>query len=222
MEKNNKNIPVIYLDIDELDMKSGMDALSFVSSPATEITWTMFKSENIGNDILTKAVFEKDKNGDYKKMITSPIMLAETEILRFNPIIGHYYVKFTEDTILKMMKKYFKENKIHRINEQHDPTRAVDNVFMVESFIVGDNVKSELYPDIPKGSWVATFYVEDDQYWNDKVLNGEFTGFSLEGGFIEMWEKDLYDMIYSKIEEVLFSESTEDQIIEELKNILNL
>ena len=43
-----------------------------------------------------------------------------------------------------MMKKYFKDNKIHRVNEEHDPTRVANGVYMIESFIVGDRTTSEL------------------------------------------------------------------------------
>jgi len=35
--------PILYLDFDEWDMSEGMETLSFVDRPATEIKWEMFQ-----------------------------------------------------------------------------------------------------------------------------------------------------------------------------------
>jgi hypothetical protein len=202
--------PTIYLEIDFDDMSTGTDAISFVDKPATEISWETFSSKHI---------FEKK---DVERIITGPVMLAETPIKRFSPTIGEYYVKFSQKTIFNMMKKYFKENKIHRINEQHNSKRPVKNVYMVESFIVGDRTKSNNF-DLPDGTWMASFFVEDEQYWNDVVMKGDFTGFSLEGNFIEKYENDIVEEVYSKIEDILFNNKFSDEEKEvEIRRVLNI
>jgi hypothetical protein len=312
------NEPMIYLEIDENDMKSGMDAISFVTNPATELSWNMFSvmtdtyndypksatenacraikfrddnpkvecgtqvgwtranqlcnrenlsmdtigrmasfkrhqqnkdvpydegcgglmwdawggdegiawalrkmewaNHNMWNNNMSKQVFETNEE---KRIITAPVMLAETPILRFNPAVGKYYVKFSENTILKMMKKYFKENKIHRVNEEHDPKRTASGVYMIESFIVGDNTESKLYPDIPKGSWIASFYVEDEDYWN-KIKEEGFTGFSLEGYFEEQYEMELINKIFNRVKNIVFSNLPDEDKEEQIKRLLNL
>jgi hypothetical protein len=312
-----EKLPVYYLEIDEEDMKSGVDAISFVYEPATQMEWNMFSvmtdtyndypksasenacralkyrdkeepdcgtpvgwkranqlcnrekisvdtigrmgsfkrhqqhkdvpydegcgglmwdawggtegvewairkmewvNHNMWNNNMSKVEF---KTNEEKRIITAPVMLAETEILRYNPSIGKYYVKFSEDTIMKMMKKYFKENKIHRVNEEHDPTRVSKGVYMIESFIVGDRTTSELYPDLPKGSWVASFYIEDEDYWN-KIKEEGFTGFSLEGFFEEQYEMEMINKVFTSVKNIVFSNLPDEDKEEQIKRILGL
>ena len=40
---NTMEEPILYLDFDENSMDEGMDALSFVDRPATEIKWELFQ-----------------------------------------------------------------------------------------------------------------------------------------------------------------------------------
>ena len=209
MEKNK--LPIIYLSIDEEDMGSGVDTISFVENPATEVSWMKFSKE-------TKLTFQKD---EAKRMVTGPVMLAETPIYRYSETIGEYFVKFSEETILSMMKKYFKDGKINRVNEHHNSKRMVEGVRMVESFIVGDRIKSELYPDLPKGTWVATFFIEDEEYWNNTIMNDEFGGFSLEGMFEENYEETIVEEVYSKIEGVINDNTlSEGEVLNKIESIL--
>jgi hypothetical protein len=322
MEKpklDEKNLPVIYLDIDEEDMMSGLDAVSFVSNPATEMKWTMFSvatdtyndypqsatdnacraikfrddnpkvecgtiigwtranqlcnKENLSLDTIGRmASFKRHQQNkdvpydegcgglmwdawggdegiawalkkmewanhnmwnnrmskvemsvedDEKRIITSPVMLAETKILRHNDLFGYYYVKFSEETILKMMKKYFKDNKINRVNEEHNSKKIVDGVYMIESFIVGDRIESKLYPNITKGSWMASYFIEDKDYW-EEIKDGNFTGLSLEGGFNELWDEEFINTLYSKVEEILFSELDEKTKENKIKKLFKI
>lgn len=207
---NKGDLPVIYLEIDFEDMESGVSAVSFVDGPATEISWEKFKQDYI---------FEKKAS---ERILTGPIMLAETPIYRFSPLIGSYYVKFSQKTIFDMMKKYFKENKIHKVNENHDSKRPVSNVYMVESYIIGERNRSNVFKDLPEGTWMASFFVEDEQYWNDVVMKGEFNGFSLEGMFAEKMEDEVVEQLYSKIEEILFSKDSDDLKEFKIKQLLKI
>jgi len=206
---NNKQTPIVYLEIDFEDMESGVSAISFVDKPATEIGWMTF------NEI------QKFEKKDVQRIITGPIMLAETEILRFSESLGEYFVKFSKKTVFDMMKKYFKENKIHQVNEQHDTKRKVNNVYMIESFIINERTRSENFKDLPDGTWMATFFVEDGEYWNNQVMKGDFSGFSLEGMFSEKYEEELVEVIYSKIEKIL-EHPDQDYVFEELKRVLKI
>ena len=120
-----------------------------------------------------------------------------------------------------MMKKYFMENKINNINEQHDPTKVIDGVYMIESFIVGDRAKSELYPNIPKGSWMATFYIKDKNYY-EKLKEENFNGISLEGTFIEKYEDSMIAKLYDKINAILESDLLDLDKENQIKKILNI
>jgi hypothetical protein len=311
--------PILYLDFEEDDMNEGMDALSFVDRPATEINWQMFQEiEQSYNDYpkaaqenACRALRYKDKKpnldcgtrvgwaranqlcdkrfitvdtiarmasfkrhrqnrnvpydkgcggimwdawggtegiewairkmdqinrelrmmpfakydfkdfNEEKRMVTAPVMVAETPIARWNPDLGKYFVKFKPETIEKMMKKYFRENKIHKVNVNHDSKQKKDGVYMMESYIVGDRNTSNLFPDLPDGSWVATYYVDNDEVW-DKIKSGEYNGFSLEGYFIEKYEDDMLEKVVEKLQSVIESDDTDENKEYKIKKILNI
>jgi hypothetical protein len=311
--------PILYLDFEEDDMNEGMDALSFVDRPATEINWQMFqKIEQSYNDYpkaaqenACRALRYKDKKpnldcgtrvgwtranqlcnkrfitvdtiarmasfkrhrqnrnvpydkgcggimwdawggtegiewairkmdqinrelrmmpfakydfkdfNEEKRMVTAPVMVAETPIARWNPDLGKYFVKFKPETIEKMMKKYFRENKIHKVNVNHDSKQKKDGVYMMESYIVGDRNTSNLFPDLPEGSWVATYYVDNDEVW-EKIKSGEYNGFSLEGYFIEKYEDDMIEKVKEELEAIIESNDTDENKEYKIKKILNI
>lgn len=311
--------PILYLDFDENDMNEGMDALSFVDRPATEIKWEMFNQiEQSYNDYPSsaqnnacRALQYRDKNPDVdcgtrvgwaranqlcnnrfitietiarmasfarhlqhkdvpydkgcgglmvdawggeegirwairkmeqinkqlrlasvtnltfeeyneeKRMVTAPVMLAETKIPRYNPQLGKYYVKFSKETIEKMMRKYFKENKIHKVNTNHDPKEQKDGIYMVESFIVGDRTTSNVFPNLPEGSWVATFSVDNDEVWKE-IKDGTYNGFSLEGYFIEKYEDEMIEKVEEQLQEIIYSNEADEIKKEKIKNLLNI
>jgi hypothetical protein len=187
------------------------------------VEWAIRKMERINNQ-LRMTPFSKEEFQDInyeKRIVTAPVMLAETPILRYNPDLGKYFVKFKPETIEKMMKKYFKENKIHKVNTNHDPKSVKNGVYMMESYIVGDRNSSKLFPDLPEGSWVATFYVDNDEVW-DKIKKGEYNGFSLEGYFIEKYEDDMVDKLLMEIESTLTRYVDEDLIKKRIKELLNI
>ena len=311
--------PILYLDFEDDDMTAGMDALSFVDRPATDIKWEMFQDiEQSYNDypqaaqenacralrykskkpdidcgtrvgwaranqlcdkrfitvdtIARMASFKrhtqnrnvpydkgcggimwdawggtegiewairkmeqinrelrmmpfskfdfKDYNDD-KRIVTAPVMVAETPIMRWNPDLGKYWVKFSKETIEKMMKKYFRENKIHKVNANHDPKQQKQNIFMMESYIVGDRNKSNLFPDLPEGSWVATYYVDNPEVW-EKIKDGEYNGFSLEGYFIERYEDEMIEKIKEQLQAVVESDENDETKEYKIKKILNI
>jgi hypothetical protein len=189
----------------------------------TGVEWAIRKLQQINNQLrmlgFEKQIFQEIN--EEKRMVTAPVMLAETNILRYSPDLGKYYVKFSKDTILKMMKKYFKENKIHNINTDHDENAVKDNVYMIESYIVDDRNKSNLYPDIPEGSWIATYLVENDEVW-EKIKDGEYNGFSLEGYFIEKMEDEMVDNMLLEIQSTLKDYTDETLIEEKIKRILGV
>ena len=187
------------------------------------VEWAIRKLAQINNQLRMNS-FEThifQETNDEKRMVTAPVMIAETPILRYNPELGKYYVKFSKNTIEKMMKKYFKENKIHNVNVNHDDKAIKDDVYMVESYIVDDRNQSKLFPDLPEGSWVATYLVENDEVW-DKIKSGEYQGFSLEGYFIEKYEDDMIDKLLLEIQSTLKNYVDEIGAEDKIKKLLGI
>ena len=210
MKFEEKKIPVIEWTFDENDMDMGVDCISFVEDPATEVNWMKFNAKKPQR-------FEKNKA---KRMVTGPIMLADTPIYRVSESMGEYFGKFSPETIEKMMIKYFKEGKMNRVNEEHTSNRIVDDVFLVESFIVGDKIESKLFENLPAGTWVGTFYIKDEEYWNEKIMKDEFGGFSLEGMFFEELEENMMSQLYSKVEALILHANDDQELIDNLEELL--
>lgn len=212
---------IIYLDLNEFNFDSGMSALALVDRPATHKAWYKFNKQ--GQAIEQDYAFDRN---EMERIVTGPIMLAETPLYRKSKAHGEYFVKFSADTIFKMAKKYIKEGKYNNVLEMHDGDRVVEHLTMVESFFVTDRVKSTLYPDAPTGSWIASFYVEDEQYWNDVIMSDQFNGFSLEGHFIEIWEDQENqfrdeDLLYNQIGTVLGLPISEQEQELKIKKLLS-
>ena len=188
------------------------------------VAWAIRKMEQINNELRMLDFFQKEefKEMDYeKRIVTAPVMLAETSIPRFSPNFGKYFVKFSKETIEKMMKKYFKENKIHKVNTNHDPKSQKDGIYMMESYIVGDRNNSKIFPNIPDGSWIATFYVENDEVWQ-KIKDGEYNGFSLEGYFIEKYEDEMIEKVTEQLQTIINSDDNDLTKEEKIKQLLNI
>ena len=187
------------------------------------VNWAIRKMEQINNQLRMNAFSKHEfQDVDYeKRIVTAPVMVAETKIPRISPELGKYYVKFSKDTIEKMMKKYFKENKIHNVNTNHNAQQQKDGIYMMESFIVGDRTKSNIFPDLPEGSWVATFFVDNDEVW-EKIKDGEYNGFSLEGFFIEKYEDEMISKLQQKLQSIIDSDEDETSKELKIKKLLNI
>lgn len=188
----NKDFPIINWDFDEEDMEMGMMTNSLVPDPAIEIDYLKFSKDKE----VVKASFKTDK---MKRIITGPVCLADTLIYRNSPTMGEYYGKFSADTIEKMMIKYTLDGNTHKMNELHTSNKQVRDIYMIESYIVGDKVTSELF-NVPKGSWIASYFVKSEEFWDEYIMSDKFKGFSLEGSFFEIYENMKSDQFIKELD----------------------
>lgn len=118
-----------------------------------------------------------------KRIITGPAMIADLPIYRKDNERGEFYIVFSAETIWSLAKKFSREHKYSAVNTMH--TTEVEGISMIESYFI--NRERGINPpkgfeDVPNGSWFMTYLVDNDAVW-DKVKNGEFKGFSIEGFF---------------------------------------
>ena len=121
-----------------------------------------------------------------QRIISGPLMLADTPIYRNDAIRGEYYVVFSADTIKQIAQKFFKKGYQNNVNPMHNSGDVQEGLTMFESWIV--DKKRGIQPmvgfeDVPDGSWFGSYKVENDEAWN-KVKSGEVLGFSVEGNFL--------------------------------------
>ena len=118
-----------------------------------------------------------------KKKIIGPALIPDMDIYRRDPDGFEYFIRFSKETIEKLVEKFNKAGSTRRINFNH--TSQMVNAFINSSWIKdSENDKSVGYPefkDLPIGTWFIEVKVEDENFWNSKVKDEGYYSFSIEG-----------------------------------------
>jgi hypothetical protein len=156
--------------------------------------------KKIGEKFLINEKF--DITNEEQRIISGPIMLADSLIYRNSVENGEHYVKFTKDTIKAIAIKFAKKKYQNRINLMHEDDSQVEGVTMFESWITDE--KRGILPmvgfeDVANGSWFGSFFVENDDVW-EGIKSGIFKGFSVEGLFemtseIDTTDEELFEVL---------------------------
>ena len=170
-------IPIYELQIEQNESSDvEVDFVALVDRPAIQRGFLAFK-EARQNFVI---------QDEEQRIISGPLMLADTPIYRNDAIRGEYYVVFSADTIKQIAQKFFKKGYQNNVNLMHNSGDVQEGLTMFESWIV--DKKRGIQPmvgfeDVPDGSWFGSYKVENDEAWN-KVKSGEVLGFSVEGNFL--------------------------------------
>jgi len=189
---------VIELIIDPKDAQSGIDAVSVVESPAIEENFIA----------LSKHEVELKEVNAEKRILMGAALIPNKKIYRVNQKKEEYYIYFSEDTVRQAMELFFKNG--NQSNATYEHKDAVKGMTVVESWLIEDEVhdKSKKYGfSLPKGTWMISMKVDNDEVWKD-VKDGKVKGFSIEGYFADKLEMSL-------------EQQKKNEIIEQLKNLLN-
>jgi hypothetical protein len=166
-------IPVYKAKINESDA-TGVNLVSFVEYPAIEENWVALSKEN------EQVTLAKDT---YKQVLTGAVLVPDKEIYRVDKHGNPYYIVYDAETIEQVSQKFFKQNYTHNTNDEH--LIALDKNYVIESWIkTSEQDKSvALGMDLPIGTWLMSYKVEDSEYWNEQILTNKKRGFSIEGLF---------------------------------------
>jgi len=178
-----KRIPtkIVELVISDESEELTIDAISLVTSPAIEQDFVFFGKEK---NNLTLAKIDEEK-----RMLVSPALIPNKQIFRYDPNTdSNYYVFFSKSTVAQASELYLKHNNHHKATYQHED--RVSGVLTVESWIKeGEQDKSKLFGyNLPDGTWFVKMKIENDEIWN-KIKDGELKGLSIEGYFVNKFEK---------------------------------
>lgn len=191
----NKNI--YYIDINDED-ETGLDAISLVQHPAVEVDFLCFNEDTKEIDFST----DEDKH-----ILTAVALRADHPIYRRNGEY-EYWVVFTKDVIRRLVTKYAKNNLFNSVNIEHNDYSFVKSAYMIESYIVDKArgiVPSE-FSDIEDGSWIVSYYIDDESLWDTVKNTDVLNGLSVQGLFKLVEEQDFdsqIDPIESLIDEIL-------------------
>ena len=167
-----EKLPIYTLEINGED--TGVDAISFVESPAVEVDFLMFEQQK-------PIQFQFDSS---QYIVTGVAILTDTPIYRNNKVYGEHFIVFTKEVVKKIVERYSKNNLLNSVNLQHRDDQFVDGVTMIESYFVNRErgiVPTE-FSNVPDGSWIVSFKVNNKEVWN-KMLEKELNGFSIQGWF---------------------------------------
>lgn len=174
---------IVALDIDEPNGFS-VKAISLVNMPAMEVDFvTMNKSGDQKAARLSMAKADAEK-----RIITGPAIIPDKFIFRYNHSSDEsYYVYFTIATAKRISEAFLKELRQHQINIEHKADTFLSNVSIVESWIVENpsiDKSSALGFSVPKGTWMVSMKIDDEEVWREYIKSGKTKGFSIEGYFI--------------------------------------
>lgn len=176
----------------------GVFAISLVDKPAIQEDFIYLSSHEI----------ELKVTNEEKREVVGIALVPDKKIYR-NVDGEEFNIYFTAQTIEKTNELFMRNLNLNKITSQHE--RDVEGVSVIESWIVEDSKqdKSNIYNlNAPVGSWIVKMKVYNDSEWQ-RVKNGEYKGFSIEGKYKEA--------------EVKASEQLDetDELIKEIENLIN-
>lgn len=184
-------------------------AISLVENPAIESNFVYFNKDEIK--------FAKLNNE--KRMVMGPILIPNKRIPRVGGDGVPYEVFFKPETVSKLAQTYLEKKYTDKTTIEHESN--VKDVSLVESWIVesAEKDKSKLYGlNVPAGTWMGTFKINNDEIWDEYVKTGKVKGFSIEGIFghnlvgIDDYKEDYF---LSAIED-----SEAEELLEKIKGII--
>ena len=193
----------IELYIDEENEFSGIEAISVVEFPAIEEDFIALKKHEV-------QLAEVDKE---KRILMGAALIPNKEIYRTNGK-EEYNIFFSEETVKKASELFLSRGKQNNSTLEHQVD--LQGLSVVESWIIEDTNmdKSKKYGlSLPKGTWMVSVKVNNDEIWEEFVKKGKVKGFSIEGFFA-----DKLDGPNESVEEDF---SSEESMLNKIKELIN-
>ena len=193
-------LPLYVLDIDEsLEDETSVFAVGLVLQPAIERNWHTFSAEEPKIEHKFTVIDEE------KRILGGFLMVAEQPIYRRDEDGTEYYVKFTAESIARIVNKLAKSGKPLSFNLNHDDNQPVKGAYLLSHFIIDSKLgmkTPEGFTPAPDGSWFGYVKIDDESVWQ-KAKDGDIRGFSVEGYFndikVDEAEQTEYEELKNKI-----------------------
>jgi hypothetical protein len=162
----------------------GVYAISLVEKPAMEGEFIALSKE--------KKVEFKTVNKE-QRIIMGLVLEPNKPIYRYDEKTEEEFnIVFSEQVIKDLSQNFFKQGYQTNSTIEHSGDR-VEGLSFFESWIVEDSKidKSANFGlSYPKGSWIATMKVDNDDVWNEYIKSGKVLGFSIDA-FVTLKEVNL-------------------------------
>lgn len=155
---------------------TGVYGISLVNDPAMESLFIALSKEE---PLQLKSVDTE------KRIVMGAVLIPNKPVYR-NQNGKEFNIVFPEETIRLASEAFLKNGHQKSSTLEHDVEAKLSGVSIVESWLVEDpkNDKANVYGfDLPKGSWMASMKIDNEEIWNDFVKTGKVKGFSIDGFF---------------------------------------
>ena len=161
----------------------GVFAISLVNAPATEETFiAMSKQEKI---------VKFAKVDEEQRILMGLVLQPDQLIYRVDEDGNEFEMFFSAETIKDFSQNFFQSG--FQLNSKLEHDEPIEGVTFVESWLV-ENPKIDKSAafglEYPKGSWLVSMKVDNDDIWNNYIKTGELKGFSIDG-MVELEEVTL-------------------------------
>lgn len=173
----------------------GIDAISLVDRPAIEENFIALSKD-------VPYTFKEVSKG----VVTGAALIPNKKIYRKDAEGNEFEVYFTEETVEKAAMLYFKNGNQSNSTIQHK--EKVEGVTTFESWLIQDPEKDKAKAmgfDLPKGTWMISQKIDNPEVL-EKVKDGTYRGFSIEGFFTDRLSKKEdknYSELLNQIKEIL-------------------
>jgi hypothetical protein len=161
----------------------GVFAISLVNAPATEETFIAMAKQ----DKIVKFA----KVDEEQRILMGLVLQPEQLIYRVDEDGNEFEMFFSAETIKDFSQNFFQSG--FQLNSKLEHDEPIEGVTFVESWLVEDPKvdKSAAFGlEYPKGSWLVSMKVDNDDIWNNYIKTGELKGFSIDG-MVELEEVTL-------------------------------
>ena len=162
----------------------GVFAISLVKAPATTEHFVAMSTES--------KLIKMAKVDEEQRIVMGLVLQPNQLIPRYNEETDEEYnIVFSEETIKDLSQNFFKSNS--QSNSKLEHSESIEDITFVESWIVENSEidkSANFGMNYPKGSWVATMKIDNDEIWNDYVKTGKVQGFSVDA-FVDLQEINL-------------------------------
>ena len=199
------------------DEQDGIYAFSLVSEPAIGIDFVKLSSEK--QDVHLS--FD-----DQKQVLRGPLVIPGIPIYRNGSgKRSPYYMRFSVDSALEMLRRATKTGALRNINIQHDG-QFIDIANVYETWVI-ESKQDKAYDtyshdDLPIGTVMMSAHVSNKNDW-DKLKSSNIKGFSIEAllSFVESGEEiemSLENDMLS-IQSIILSDLSDDEKLDMIKKL---
>ena len=149
----------------------GVFAISLVDDPATQEHFiAMSKPQEI-----------RLADVDKEQRIVMGLVLQPDQLIYRNQGGQEFNIYFSAETIKELSQNFLQSG--FQLNSKLEHNESIEGVSFVESWLVENPKVDKSYNfgfEYPKGSWIATMKVDNDEIWNNYVKTGKVNGFSVD------------------------------------------